>query len=262
MLRKLSRISLYLAGLGILIFLGSVAYITVGTVIKRNTLEMLSGPFLDHARLLGPDAHIDSILDWSWKVPLVVSLPKRVENCSASKAIQTSAQLELVTVDSLCNITVHKSGAAFVVRCRSPLGDDKNICFASAYIGGVQMLWSRRSFEEGSASTDIHTTLREVTPFLALDSRISKLATSEDFSRQLNGSFSQSSAALRDYVKQVNEKLKASTFTQIAQYEISFPYVWSYSREQWMGGSRNRLPNQTEYYSDFQEKFQVLVPTQ
>lgn len=261
MIRKLIRIVLQLVGLILLVYLGVFCYFTIGIAIERNSLSMLSGPPLNQLELLGPDAHIDSVFDWTYKAPLVIALPKHVDNCSASEAIKTAAKLELIAVDSLCNISAHESNTKFVARCRSPLNEDEFVCFKSAYLGNLNVSWRRKSFEEGAASLNTHTVLREVTPYFALDSRINKLATSDAYGRQLNGSYNQSSTELRNYVKQTNDKLKASNFSQIDNWLFSVPYVWNYAAEQWRLDFRFR-PKPEDRFNVFQEKFQIIVSTQ
>jgi hypothetical protein len=253
MLRKLIRISLQLAGIFFLVFAGLLIYSTLGIAVERNSLSMLNGPLWSNQKLFGLNSRIDSILHWTYKAPLVIALPKHVENCSASKLIQSAAHLELITVDSLCNITPHQSNATFVVPCRHPLNDDKNVCFASAYIGNLSASWVRKSFEEGSISINRSASLNNVTPFLALDSRINQWATSEAWGRELNGAFKESPQALQNYVKQSNEKLQSSNFDQRDVYSLSASFVWKYSGERW---------EQTGDILDFQEKYQTLLQIQ
>lgn len=253
MLSKLIRISLQLAAGIFLIFMGVLLYVTVGIASERNSFSMLNGPLWSTKDFLGLNARIDSILDLTYKAPLVIALPKHVENCSASKLIQSAAQLELIAVDSLCNITPHQSNATFVVSCRHPLNDDKNVCFATAYIGNLSTSWKRESFEKGLVSINSYTKLRELTPFLALDSRINQWATSDAWSRELNGTFKESPYALQNYVKQSNNKLQNGNFGLLDVYSLSTSFIWKYSSERW---------EQTGNNLDFQEKYQTLLQIQ
>lgn len=242
-----------------LVFLIVTAYLVLAPFFQRNALEMVTGPILDTGRLLGPDSRLESPLKWEWKAPLSIAVPKRVENCSSSQSLQTAARLELLTVDSLCNVSAHKNSEEYLVRCRHPFSSDTHTCFATAYVGGLGFDWKRQSFERGVIVLRAGSHLREVTPMLALDQRVSVLSTFETYSRSLNGSFHQSPSQLAEYVKSTNSKLRTGTFKDFSKYALEVHRQWNFEKEFWDDPSAPGTKRNLGQSDEFQEKFQVEV---
>jgi len=262
MIKRLALLAFQFLLAGFLLFLCVFIYVTTAPLFQRNVISMVSGPFLDEMQLLGPDAHLDKIFEWKYKAPLTIAIPRRVENCASSKFLQSAAALELLAVDSLCNISSHTTAKNFLVRCMPPVSDDSHVCFASAQIGGLHFGWKRLSFDEGVAKLNSHTYLRTVTPLLALDERVSSLSNSDAYGRAFNGSFSRSPIELAEYVKSVNSKLESGNYAQVQHYELSLPFKWNFRRESWEIQNVPRIPGGHPYVSDFQTKFQYVVAPQ
>jgi hypothetical protein len=255
MIKKLLAIALGLIGASALLFCGLLIYFFAAPLIERNAIQMVSGPYLDHKRLLGRDAHIDELWRWNWKAPLTVAFPRKIENCASSQTLRTAVTLELLTVDSLCNVSPHPSAKGDQVRCSAPISEDSHLCFASAYIGGLGFDWERQSFDQGRAQVNTHTYLREVTRMLVLDERVSSLSTSDRYSREFNGTIGRTPRELLTYVNATNQKLKSGSYAQTSQYEFSISYRWNYSGEYW----ELQYSTSQGIFSQFQEKFQVVV---